>query len=121
MTSNLCQGSAIIFFSPLKAHEDCHQSTIAIKKITSKMKLMSLVTSQVVYPDQVTKNFFKRVWAPSVDFVVQSYTTFMDIFSINNPCKDMNPKVGQKVPNSTTTWDLFEVTFSRVNQRRRDT
>lgn len=31
MTSNLCQGSAIIFFSPLKAHEDCHQSTIAIK------------------------------------------------------------------------------------------
>jgi len=94
MTSNLCQGSAIIFFFPLKAHEDCHHSTIAIKNNTSKMKLTSLVTSQVVFPDQVTKNFFKQVWAPSVDFVVQSYTTFMDIFSINNPCKE--PQSGTK-------------------------
>ena len=34
MTSNLCQGSA--FFFSLKAHEDCHQSTIAIKLIPPK-------------------------------------------------------------------------------------
>ena len=46
-----CQDPAI---PPLKTHEDCHQLSIAIKYHLQN-ELMSLVTSQVVYPDQVTK------------------------------------------------------------------